>query len=143
MTGHSIFAHSQSSTSEGFCLIIIKYYCLNIRKINPLKHYVLSLSESEKVYEIKQKKAVTDIMGRHMCRKSFPLATFVRHLIPILPENNYSFPSGIRENQIAIGKGFSAHMPVINRIPRINTTPSPRVRIASSLPQPSSPFQSL
>jgi hypothetical protein len=24
MTGHSIFAHSQSSTSEGFCLIIIK-----------------------------------------------------------------------------------------------------------------------
>jgi hypothetical protein len=54
-----------------------------------------------------------------MRRKSFPLATFVRHSIPILPNNYYSFPAGIKEYQIAIGKGFPAHTPVTNRIFRV------------------------
>jgi hypothetical protein len=54
-----------------------------------------------------------------MCRKSFPLATFVSHSISKLPENYYSFPAGIKEYQIAIGKGFPAHMPAINRIFRL------------------------
>ena len=31
-----------------------------------------------------------------------------------LPENYYSFPAEIIDGQIAIGKGFSAYMPVIN-----------------------------
>jgi hypothetical protein len=48
-----------------------------------------------------------------MCRKSFTIATFVRHLISKLPENYYSLPAGIIENQIAIGKGFSAYTPLI------------------------------
>jgi hypothetical protein len=49
-----------------------------------------------------------------MCRKSFPLATFVKHLISKVPQNYHSSATGIRENQIAIGKGFSAYMLVIN-----------------------------
>jgi hypothetical protein len=49
-----------------------------------------------------------------MCKKSFTLATFVRHSIPKVPENYYSLPAGIIEYQIAIGKGFPAYMPVIN-----------------------------
>ena len=55
-----------------------------------------------------------------MCRKSFAIATFVRHSISKLPENYYSFPTDIVEHQIAIGKGFSAYMPVINCIFRVN-----------------------
>jgi hypothetical protein len=54
-----------------------------------------------------------------MCRKSFTIATFVRHSISKLPENYYLLPSGIIKCQIAIGKGFSAHMPVINRSVRV------------------------
>ena len=54
-----------------------------------------------------------------MCRKSFTIATFVRHSISKLPENYYSFPTGIMDYQIAIGKGFSAYMPVINRSFRV------------------------
>jgi hypothetical protein len=49
-----------------------------------------------------------------MCRKSFPIATFVRHSIFKLPPNYYSLPAGIVECCIAIGKGFSVYMPVIN-----------------------------
>jgi hypothetical protein len=49
-----------------------------------------------------------------MCRKSFPLATFVRHSISRLPSKYYLFPKDIINNQIAIGKGFSAYMPLIN-----------------------------
>jgi hypothetical protein len=49
-----------------------------------------------------------------MCRKSFTVATFVKHSISKLPEHYYSFSTDIGEHQIAIGKGFSAHMPVIN-----------------------------
>jgi hypothetical protein len=49
-TGHSIFTHSRSSTSEVFCLsIIYNTHCMNIGKINPLKYYILSISE--KIYE--------------------------------------------------------------------------------------------
>ena len=59
-------------------------------------------------------------MGRDICRKSFPLATFVRHLIIRLPENCYSFPAAIIKKQIAIGKGFSAYIPVINCSFRVN-----------------------
>ena len=51
-----------------------------------------------------------------MCKKSFTIATFVRHSISKLPENYYSFPTDIIECQIAIGKGFFAYMPVINCI---------------------------
>ncbi len=49
-----------------------------------------------------------------MCRKSFTIATFVRHSIAKLPENYYSLPTGIIEYQIAIGKGFFAYMLLIN-----------------------------
>jgi hypothetical protein len=42
LKGHSIFAHSRSSTSEEFSLFIIKYILLSIGKIKPLKYYVLS-----------------------------------------------------------------------------------------------------
>jgi len=47
--GHSSLAHSRSSTSEGFSLFIIKYILFEylpagrqVRKIKPLKYYVLS-----------------------------------------------------------------------------------------------------
>ena len=60
-----------------------------------------------------------------MCRKSFTLATFVRHSITRLPENYYSFPQEIGENQIAIGKGFSAYTPVIKYIYSINSLRNP------------------
>ena len=56
-----------------------------------------------------------------MCKKSFTLATFVRHSISTLPENYYSFRSDIIEHQIAIGKGFFAYMPVINCIFRVDS----------------------
>jgi hypothetical protein len=55
-----------------------------------------------------------------MCRKSFTLATFVRRSIAKLPNNNYSFPKDIIQAQIAIGKGFSAYMPVINYSFQVN-----------------------
>jgi len=55
-----------------------------------------------------------------MCRKSFTIATFVRHSISKLPDNYYSLPTGIIEYHIAIGKGFFAYMPVINRNFRVN-----------------------
>jgi len=55
-----------------------------------------------------------------MCRKSFTIATFVRHSIPKLPENYYPFPTDIIEKQIAIGKGFFAYTPVIKRSFRVN-----------------------
>jgi len=57
-----------------------------------------------------------------MCRKSFTLATFVRHTTSKLPDNYYSLPMDIIKNQIAIGKGYSAYMPVINNSVRINPT---------------------
>jgi hypothetical protein len=56
-----------------------------------------------------------------MCKKSFTLATFVRHSISTLPENYYSFHPDIIEHQIANGKGFFAYMPVIKRIFRVNS----------------------
>jgi len=43
LTGHSILAHSRSSTSEVFCLIIIEYTVSNICKRNPLEYYALSM----------------------------------------------------------------------------------------------------
>ena len=46
-----------------------------------------------------------------MCRKSFTVATFVRHSIPRVPEHYYSFPTDIIKNQIATGKGFFAYTP--------------------------------
>ncbi len=49
-----------------------------------------------------------------MCKKSFPIATFVKHSLSKLPEHYYSFPTDIIEEQIAIGKGFFAYTPVIN-----------------------------
>jgi hypothetical protein len=55
-----------------------------------------------------------------MCRKRFPIATVVRHSIPTLPQNYHSFPAGIIENQIAVWKGFSAYMPVINSFFPVN-----------------------
>jgi hypothetical protein len=54
-----------------------------------------------------------------MCRKSFPIATFVRHSISKLPENYYSFPTGIMWYQIAIGIGFSVCMSAIKRSFRV------------------------
>jgi hypothetical protein len=57
-----------------------------------------------------------------MCRKSFTLATFVRHSISKLPENYYLLRNDISERQIANGKGISAYMPVINNSVRINPT---------------------
>ncbi len=49
--GHSILAHSRSSTSEEFALIIYQNtYCLNIGQIKPLKYYVLSAFR--KIYEL-------------------------------------------------------------------------------------------
>jgi hypothetical protein len=57
-----------------------------------------------------------------MCRKSFTVATFVRHSISKLPANTYSFHMDIIEHQIATGKGFSAHTPVINCIFQSNNT---------------------
>jgi hypothetical protein len=55
-----------------------------------------------------------------MCRKSFTFATFVRHSISKLPENYFIHSTVIVEHQIAIGKGFSAHTPVITHLFRIN-----------------------
>jgi len=45
-TGHSILAHSRSSTSEVFDLPIIKFtYCMNIGQIKPLNYCVHSALE--------------------------------------------------------------------------------------------------
>jgi hypothetical protein len=49
-----------------------------------------------------------------MCKKRFPIATFVRHSISKLPENNYSFLTDIVVGHIAIGKGFFAYTPAIH-----------------------------
>ena len=57
-----------------------------------------------------------------MCRKSFTIATFVRHSISKLPENYYSFPTDIIEEQIALGKGFFAYTPVTNGFPTSRLT---------------------
>jgi hypothetical protein len=55
-----------------------------------------------------------------MCNKSFTIATVVRHSISKLPENYYLFPTDIIEEQIAIGKGYIAYVPVINCISWVN-----------------------
>ena len=39
LTGQSIFAHSRSSTSGVFCLLIIKAHSMIIGKIKPLEYY--------------------------------------------------------------------------------------------------------
>jgi hypothetical protein len=57
-----------------------------------------------------------------MCKKSFTVATFVRHSIFKLPENYYLLRKDISEHQIATGKGFFAHTPVINSSVRVNPT---------------------
>jgi hypothetical protein len=66
-----------------------------------------------------------------MCRKRLTIATFVKHSIFKLPENDCSFPIYIIKEQIAICKGFFAFMPVINCSFQVNV-PSPQ---SSPLPR--------
>jgi hypothetical protein len=77
-----------------------------------------------------------------MCRKSFTFATFVRHSIPKLPENYYSFPTDIIEEQIAIGKGFSVYMPAIKCSFRVNKPQGGKNRPATAFRNLSSQMNS-
>jgi hypothetical protein len=48
-----------------------------------------------------------------MYKKSFPIATFVRHSISKLPEDYSSLPIDNIKEHVAIWKGFFAYTPVI------------------------------
>ncbi len=51
-----------------------------------------------------------------MCRKSFTSATFVRYLLTGKTVRFHSASMDLLKEQIAVGKGFSAYIPVIKYI---------------------------